>query len=298
MTKTFKELREATGNIIKRIIGPAEIRELKQHARQLSAAFQADIPTVLEKLEAKLNYFGYTLGEIDLGEPFDDVMDDEVYFILVKNDSEIVKNAYLKCSWEKLSSGQQAPLGMGGSALRYSVCVEVNEVSPEELQRMIDDIMLQDEPGEDGYILPEPVGALPKPTTDDLTGTNPEDVINRAIKGDEEGGKPFGQDDDEDEEDDEENNRDINEDWSPEDKKKHKELHSLLTHHEKNMQNHREKITTHSRKLSKGLPTDELVHHAELVSHHANELKHHAKEVHAVHRTLKSHFGEEFDLAE
>lgn len=265
MTKTFKELREATGNIIKRIMGPAEIRELKIFARQTSAAFASTIPNVLAKIEAKLNFFGYTLGELDLDEPFDNEAE-ETYLILVKNDSEIVKNVYLQCRWTKLASGQTNDWRPDGSALKYEIEIDVLEVSPEELQRMIDDIMLQDEPGEDGYILPEPVGKLPKPTTDDLDGNDSEDIINRAIKGDEEGGKPFGQDDQEDEEDDEENDRN----------RKVKESldegidYKMAGEHEHMLVSHLRELKRHSKDPHKA------AFHAGQVSYYAGKLaKHH-----------------------
>ena len=161
MTKTFKQLIEATGDIVKNIIGPAELRELKTLAKQLSSAFQPDIPQTLQKIEDKLNFFGYTLGELDLDIPFED-SDSEDYFVLTNVDQEIVKNVYITVSWDTLASGQQVAERPDGAKLEASVKVDVNEVSPEELQDMIDasltdgeEYIVQDEDSEDEQNLDE-----------------------------------------------------------------------------------------------------------------------------------------------
>ena len=149
MTKSFKELQEATGNIVKNVLGPAEIRELKVLAKQLSAALQPDVPAVLAKIEAKLQFLGYTLGEIDLEEPFDEEGEDD-YFILTFADQEVVKNCYITLGWEELDSALQVP--ERAEVLRLSVDIAVSEVSPEEIQALLDDELTGDD---EDVILPE-----------------------------------------------------------------------------------------------------------------------------------------------
>lgn len=135
--KTLKGLREATGDIVKNIIQPADLREIKLRAKQASAAGQPTVEYVFEKIETILNWFGYTLGELDKDEDFSDE-DSEDLFILTKADGEVVKNAYITVTWSKFASPVQAPLGQGPSLLRFDVQVDVNEVSPAELQAMLD----------------------------------------------------------------------------------------------------------------------------------------------------------------
>ena len=138
MTITFKDLREATGDIVKQIIGPTDLRELKTLARQLTSSYQQSIPMVLAKVEQKLNWFAYTLGDLEL----DDLPDNgtETFFILTVADQEIVKNAFITLSWDKMAagvSGAASDLRPDGSSLQYTVKVDVKEVSPEELQSMV-----------------------------------------------------------------------------------------------------------------------------------------------------------------
>ena len=157
MSINFKDLMEASGALVKNFIGAAELRDLKTQARQLSGAFQPDIETVLQSIETKLNFFGYTLGALEDQEDEGDNGTEDL-FILTNVDGEIARNAFIKLTWSKLASGQAAPMGqnrLGATALRLDVKVEVLEVSPEELQDMVDDVLVANQSGPLDYFNPD-----------------------------------------------------------------------------------------------------------------------------------------------
>jgi len=148
MTKKFKDLQEAIGALVKNYMEPASLRELKMQARQLSAAFQPTIEDVLKQIEAKLNFFGYTFGALEDME--DEDTGDEELFILTHVDGEIVRNALITLKWSKLASGQQAPMGInrqGQSALRFDVKIDIKEISPEEMQSKVDQVLIANQSG-------------------------------------------------------------------------------------------------------------------------------------------------------
>ena len=130
---------EATGDLVHNIISPTDLRELKTLARQLSSSYQQSIPMVIAKIESKLGFFAYTLGELDLDAIEDDDSGSETFFVIGTGTKEVCKNAYIELSWNKMSSGVASPasdLRPDGSSLQYTVKVIVKEVSPEELSSM------------------------------------------------------------------------------------------------------------------------------------------------------------------
>ena len=149
MAKKFKDLMEATGDIVKNIMGPTDIRELKTLSRQLTSSFHQSIPMVFAKIEAKLNWFGYTLGELDLEDDMPPVGSENL-FILSKADEEIVKNVYIIVKWEKMAtgvSGGASDLRPDGSALRWAIDVETKEIAPDKLASMLGDTLADEDDG-------------------------------------------------------------------------------------------------------------------------------------------------------
>lgn len=138
---TFNDLREASGDIVKNIMDPNTLRDMKTLASQLSAGAQANIPDILEKIENRLNASGYTLGELDLDDIEDDGSDD--YFILTKSsDHEIVRNAFLTVEWDTMASpASSVSTRPDGGKLRLDVLITVNELSPREMDKLIDDTL-------------------------------------------------------------------------------------------------------------------------------------------------------------
>lgn len=139
--KTLAQLKEATGHLVKGILGPSEMRELKQFLFQLSSAFRSDIPHLLSQIENKLNFFGYTL-DVDADAEFDDLEGSERFYILTVADKTPVKNAYIDLEWSKLASGQQSEFVPDGAALRYDVSVSIFEIAPSEFEDMMRNTLL------------------------------------------------------------------------------------------------------------------------------------------------------------
>lgn len=133
--KTFKDLREATGDIVKNIIQPADLRSIRELTTSLTATPQSTIVNVLEKIEAKLQFSGYTLGELDLEDIEDEGSED--YFILTNADQEIVRNAYITLEWEKVDSMTSFAHTPDGAKLRLDVLVTLHELAPEEMDEII-----------------------------------------------------------------------------------------------------------------------------------------------------------------
>lgn len=118
---------------VENLLPPGPLNHIKKFAKQLSNAFQPNVPAALEKIEVELNKFGYTLGEIDMDEPFGSE-GEESFVIVAKSSDEVQENVYLTLKYKELSSGQQYQYRSDGSELRYDVRLVVNEVDPEDFE--------------------------------------------------------------------------------------------------------------------------------------------------------------------
>jgi hypothetical protein len=150
---TFKDLHEASGDLVPSIMMPDCLRELKTLARQMTSSFHQEVPMIFGKMETKMNWWGYTFGPLDNSDLPESGK--ETFFVLGVADKKVVKNVYVVFEWEKLASGGITGPAMDmrpdGSALKYSVKVAVQECSPDELEAMLDANLFDVEDGESFY---------------------------------------------------------------------------------------------------------------------------------------------------
>jgi len=139
--KSLQELRENVADkvgIVTDIMQPHELTCIKVYAKQISAAFQPNVPDVIKGIEAELNKFGFSLGELDDEIPFDGEASED-FAVLVASTGEAVRNVYLTLTWFTMSSGQQYALRADGSELRLDVRLKVNEVDPNDYDSLYDE---------------------------------------------------------------------------------------------------------------------------------------------------------------
>lgn len=150
--KTLKEIQEASGQLVDNIMAPADLRNVKETARQMSSSFQSTVPNIIQKIEKELNNFGYTLGEIDFDEPFEDDGEEDFFVIGVAN-KEIIKNVYISVEWKSLASPLSSDIRADGPVMNLTATITVNEVTPAEMSVLIanslddgsDDLLPDDE---------------------------------------------------------------------------------------------------------------------------------------------------------
>ena len=150
--KTLKEIQEASGQLVDNIMAPADLRNVKETARQMSSSFQSTVPNIIQKIEKELNNFGYTLGEIDFDEPFEDDGEEDFFVIGVAN-KEIIKNVYISVEWKSLASPLSSDIRADGPVMNLTATITVNEVTPAEMAVLIanslndgsDDLLPDDE---------------------------------------------------------------------------------------------------------------------------------------------------------
>jgi hypothetical protein len=115
------------------VIGPLEIGELSKFASQISNSQQPTIPKVLNKIEAELNRFGYTLGEIDYVDPFEEEGSED-YIILTFADGREVANAYLTLQWRRASEKTSM---LNPDFNMNMVELSVVEIDPSEYEELV-----------------------------------------------------------------------------------------------------------------------------------------------------------------
>lgn len=144
ITQIIKEAADAALNVVNTTglvsgkMGEYELNHMEKFTKQISNAFQQSVPTLLNKIEAELNKFAYTLGSLDDVEDDED-SDEEDFVVFVKSTGELVKNMYIHIEWEKLASGQSYAHRPDGAALKISAEVTIKRVSEEELDAILAD---------------------------------------------------------------------------------------------------------------------------------------------------------------
>jgi hypothetical protein len=128
-----------TTGLVSGKIGEYELNHLEKFAKQLSNAFQPTVPALLAKIEAELNKFAYTLGNLDNINDEDVESDDEDLVVFTKATGDLVRNMYIHIEWEKLSSGQSYAHRPDGAALKISCEVTIKRVSEEEFAAILAD---------------------------------------------------------------------------------------------------------------------------------------------------------------
>lgn len=107
---------------------------LKEFAKKFSGTFQQTISVAMHRIDTELKKFGYTLGELDLSDISDD--DEQDFMIFEFSTGIVVKNLFVTVGWDRVS-GQQNTYTPEGSKLMYDVRVMFNDITPEEMDNIL-----------------------------------------------------------------------------------------------------------------------------------------------------------------
>lgn len=187
--KTLKELRESLEQrqgVEKDIMPAGSLRKVKTIARQISNASQPNIPQVITRIDEELRKYGYTLGEVDFPEDFDD-QGEEDFAVIAYPEMTMVRNVYITVKWERTNSMiyKYSP-----DVLSYAVRVLANIVDPTDFDSMVGDSLYDNGNVADEHEMSESVEELEEGlskarlrTDQNITVTLQNNTLRAQIKG-------------------------------------------------------------------------------------------------------------------
>ncbi len=116
--KTYKQLKEASGQILGGLFTDSSKNALRAYFAKLSNTNQSNLPQALTEVERALNMYGFTLGlnpgDIDSGQSL--TKGDEDFFVYEYSTGDVVKNGFLSVEW---STGDNAAINRSYSQGNY-----------------------------------------------------------------------------------------------------------------------------------------------------------------------------------
>lgn len=144
--KTFKELMEDVNSIVPAGTKPVgvdkdmtayEMGHMEKFCQQISNAAQPEMPSLMAHIEAELNKFGRTLGELDNEVDMESEGDSEDLVIYTKSTGEMIENVYLALDWDRLATAVVVNYRLDGAKLINAVTLTLEKLAPGELRAML-----------------------------------------------------------------------------------------------------------------------------------------------------------------